>query len=347
MDALSFIAPSRAERLALTRRHWLLSFSPILYVLAGYPAGIALILDHSALWNLAGVLLLIHCVFLSGLINHELMHHTVFASRRATERTAAVMSVINGACYVPFHLLQRQHMAHHVDKVGYDGFSISEWVRSLPRPLRATLIGLEYIYFPVLSLIARARLWAYPFIHGKYRHLRRRFVLVFCLRMLFFASLFWIRPLALLLYFVVHLGVITLFRIFDSFHHTFHVVPLGSSPPQLPRSYEQANTYSSLLSRRYPWVDALVLNYGYHNAHHALPAAPWYRLPAVDQAMFRTSEEHCIVARNLLSAYHRHRIRRIYEGLGRPVVQDGRLDLSGYYGIIMNVSFMDYDYNDL
>jgi fatty acid desaturase len=331
----------------LTQRHWLLGIGPILYVLLGYSAGLALILECPAPWALAGVLLLIHCVFMSGLINHELMHHTVFASRRATELTAAVMSVINGACYVPFRLPQRQHMAHHVDKVGYDGFSISEWVRSLPRPLRATLIGLEYLYFPVLSLIARARLWVYPFIHEKYRHLRKRFVLVLCLRMLFFAALFRIRPLALLLYFVAHLGVITLFRIFDSFHHTFHVVPLGSSPPELPRSYEQANTYSSLLSRRYPWLNALVLNYGYHNAHHALPAAPWYRLPAIDQAAFSTSEEHCIVARNLLSAYHRHRIRRIYEGLGRPMVRDGRLDLSGYHGIIMNVSFMDYDYNDL
>jgi fatty acid desaturase len=344
---MPFIEPSRAERLALTQRHWLAGLIPILYVTPGYLAGLAAILQDSASWNLAGVLLLTHCVFLSGLINHELMHHTVFSSRRATELTAAVMSVINGACYVPFHLLRRQHMAHHVDKVGYDGFSISGWVKSRPRPLRAMLIGLESIYFPVLSLIARARLWAYPFIHEKYRHLRKRFVLVFCLRMLFFASLFWLRPLALPLYFVAYLGVITLFRIFDSFHHTFHVVPLGSPPPRLPRSYEQANTFSSLLSRRYPWVNALVLNYGYHNAHHALPAAPWYRLPAIDQAVFRTSEEHCIVARKLLSAYHRHRTRRIYEGLGRPVVRDGRLDLSGYYGIIMNVSFMDYDYNDL
>ena len=45
------------------------------------------------------------------------------------------------------------------------------------------------------------------------------------------------------------------------------------------RQYEEDNTYSNLLSTRYPWLNLLVLNFCYHNVHHNKPSEPWYRLP--------------------------------------------------------------------
>jgi omega-6 fatty acid desaturase (delta-12 desaturase) len=41
-----------------------------------------------------------------------------------------------------------------------------------------------------------------------------------------------------------------------------------------------------VISFRYELPNWLVLNFGYHNAHHAKPTAPWYRLPALHRELF-------------------------------------------------------------
>ena len=37
------------------------------------------------------------------------------------------------------------------------------------------------------------------------------------------------------------------------------------------REYEQMNTYSNVTSLRHPWLNLLLLNFPYHNAHHEPP----------------------------------------------------------------------------
>jgi fatty acid desaturase len=54
------------------------------------------------------------------------------------------------------------------------------------------------------------------------------------------------------------------------------------------RVYEQAHTFSNPLSLRHPWVNLFVLNFGYHNAHHAKPTTPWFRLPALHRECLAT-----------------------------------------------------------
>ena len=74
------------------------------------------------------------------------------------------------------------------------------------------------------------------------------------------------------------------------------MVPLGTKLKHPGEDYEQENTYSSLFSRVGfgTILNFLFLNYGFHNAHHYLPVAPWYELPAIDAAMFPNSEAHVI-----------------------------------------------------
>ena len=341
---ITHFSHSHKQRL-VELRPWISALA-ISYVMIGHLAGVACCLSAHPALHVPGILLLAHTTVMSGLLNHELMHRAVFRRARTNDWFGAVLSIFNGGCYVQFDLLRRQHMAHHLHKVGYDSFSVTEWVRTLPTLAQAVFVAMEYCYFPVLSLLSRARALLYPFFNTKYASMRLRIALVFCARMAFLCGLYVIQPWSILSFAVAHLVMITMFRLFDCYHHTFDVVPLGSRPPGHPDGYEQERTFSSLLSREHPWFNALFLNYGYHNAHHQLFAAPWYRLPEIDRHMFGGAAPHHILLGEWLRGYHRHRITRIYEGIGRPTARDGRLTTDSFHGIIMNLSFMDYDYND-
>jgi hypothetical protein len=62
--------------------------------------------------------------------------------------------------------------------------------------------------------------------------------------------------------------------------------------------------------------------------------------------MFGGSARHHILFLEWIKWYHKNRINRIWKGLGSPVLDGDRLRIDSFYGILMNLSFMDYDYND-
>ena len=107
-----------------------------------------------------------------------------------------------------------------------------------------------------------------------------------------------------------------LLNFFDALHHTFdqfvvrpdEAIPLGHRD----REYEQANTYSNVISRRHPWLNALVLNFGYHNAHHHRPSMPWWRLPALHRQLYGNEPAALMPLRELLLTWHRHRVARVF-----------------------------------
>ncbi len=78
-------------------------------------------------------------------------------------------------------------------------------------------------------------------------------------------------------------------RFTDAFQHTydaFAVLESGDIPDDKvrDRDYEQANTYSNLASVGHPWLNLLLLNFPYHNAHHERPIVPWHDLPQAARA---------------------------------------------------------------
>lgn len=314
-----------------------------LYTFGGYALAIYLVTRPGWGLPLVGVLLMTHTMILSALLTHECMHGTMGRSPALNAFLGRATTLISGACYVPYTLLRRQHLNHHGNRVGYDGFSVARWVGSLPPPLRAVIIALEWCYFPVLSYIARVRSLVVPFLEERHRRLRKRIALVFLLRAGFYLVLFYISPWSWVGLFASHLAMLTILRIYDCFHHTFDITSLGTSVQRLDGDHEQRNTYSSLISSKHAWLNAIFLNYGYHNAHHAYPRAHWTELSKIDLELYPTSRVHCLHFGDLLHGYHRYRTTRIVKGLGRPKVVDGRLALDGYFGIIMNISFIVYD----
>ncbi|CAN7562096.1 fatty acid desaturase [Trinickia sp. LjRoot230] len=324
-------------------RRRLVDLATVTYTFGGYAFALYLVTRHGWLVPSAGALLMVHTMILSALLTHECMHETMAKSAALNAWLGKAMTLVSGACYVPYALLKKQHLDHHRNRVGYDGFSLTRWVAQLPAPLRQLTIGLEYMYFPVLSIAARIRSLAVPLIEPRHRRLKARIGTVLILRASGYGILFWVSPWSWLWIFSAYLGMLTILRIYDCFHHTFDVIALGAPMPQLDREYEQRNTYSSLLSAKRPWLNGIFLNYGYHNAHHARPRAHWSELPRIDEALYPATRAHCIYFNELLRWYHRHRTARVVNGLGRPEVSGGRLLMDHYYGIIMNISFIVYD----
>jgi fatty acid desaturase len=132
------------------------------------------------------------------------------------------------------------------------------------------------------------------------------------------------------LYAAAFLVAIVVSRFFDAFHHTFELVTLASydepyGPPagrtEMDRAYEDENTFSNVVSTRWPALNVLALNFPYHNAHHAKPGLPWHRLPELDRRLHGEGSLRRLPAGRMLVAFHRHRIARV---LGSPAV-DPRL----------------------
>jgi fatty acid desaturase len=91
--------------------------------------------------------------------------------------------------------------------------------------------------------------------------------------------------------------------------------------------YEQENTFSNLISYRYPWINLLTLNFGYHNAHHHRPSVPWYRLPTLHEGVFGEQTRAVLPLSELLRTWHRNRVRRVLsDDYGKPGQGPGRAD---------------------
>jgi fatty acid desaturase len=126
---------------------------------------------------------------------------------------------------------------------------------------------------------------------------------------------------AWILYLVAYCLMLTALRFVDAFQHTYDVFldsEIAKSGGKVSdgklrnRAYEQANTFSNLLSIQCPWLNLLFLNFPYHNAHHEVPLVPWYDLPGLHKKMFGITEQLPVVSMTkLLYAYHHHRLTRL------------------------------------
>lgn len=311
----------------------------ISYALTGYLGGISLILMASLWLNALGVILLTHSLVISAYLAHEFMHGSIFADKQWNAIGGNVMLWITGGCYATFADLMRLHIAHHVNRVDFSRFELTEFLASLPTPVRSLLLGLEWCYFPALAFLSRIRAMFAPFYLSDRQDERSRVSVIFLIRTTLFGILGWISPKALLLYFVSYIAMINILRFVDAFQHTYEVFAVGSDIPKRDRAHEQANTFSNVISQRYQWLNLLLLNFGYHNAHHELMKCPWYSLPELDKELYSGKEIHYITLPELVGNYHRFRLSRIYSGQGTAVDAQGNRQLETFYGGI-EVSFL-------
>ncbi|MBL1179285.1 fatty acid desaturase family protein [Pantanalinema sp. GBBB05] len=319
----------------------------MLYTLGSYAGSIGLLLAENCWLNAIGVVWLTHSLVLSAYLAHEFMHGIPFADMKWNALGGNIMLWLNGSCYIRFQELMQMHIAHHVNRIDYCRFDIPGFLRSVPKGLRLLLLGLEWLYFPSLAFLLRIRLLFASFLIPDRRHDLSRTILILLIRGSLFAVLAILSVKAILLYCVAYISMIHILRFVDAFQHTYDSLPVGEPipehhenvSPESARCYEQANTFSNVISVRFPWLNLLLLNFGYHNAHHEVIKCPWYHLPALNRALYADQSHHYITLLELVGNYHRFRVSRILTGQGQVVNQDNNRQLSTFYGAI-EVSFL-------
>ncbi len=310
----------------------------LLWVSAGWATSFVLMGADAPWLNLAGVLLCVQAMVLAAYLIHEAAHYTLFATPAANRRVGEWVGFIAGAGYASFERIRHMHIRHHRDRADVTCFDFKGLLVRQPW-LKQVLRALEWAYIPATEILMHAQVIARPFfVASQRRHLPRALGML-VLRGALLAALGAWSLKALLLYAVAYCVLLHVLNFFDAFHHTFDQYFVEASQP-VPmegrdRAYEQANTYSNVISARWPVFNWLTLNFGYHNAHHERAAVPWYRLPALHRELYADTLTNLMPLPELLRAWHRHRVRRVdADHYGAPAAGAGRADsFVGAHGV--------------
>lgn len=285
------------------------------YAFCGLALGVFLMTRREGWLNFAGVILAAHALSVSAYVIHECAHGAIFATAAHNDRLGKVMAWLNGACLAPYDGLKEKHLRHHADRMDVVTFDYRAVLNAAPVWCRTSVLALEWAYIPAVELLMRGLVVATPFIEGD-RRAQGRILRTGAARLGLFALLGLWSLKALLLYVLAYLIFLHILRFQDAFQHTFEVYVTRSLTPLDPalrrdRVYEQANTYSDVVSVQIPRLNALFLNFSYHNAHHARPGAPWYRLARLHEELFAEDRSQILPWRTLLRTYHKNRVARV------------------------------------
>lgn len=286
------------------------------YALSGYGIGLWLMASDNLLIALPATLWFAHALIIAAYLFHEFAHDTIFARHEANSQGGVLMTWLTGSCYARYEHLRHKHVRHHVDRADVISIDAKALIQSLPVPLRRFILLMEWSYIPAVELLMHTFVIALPFLREERRSDRQRVMLVLLVRGIAFAVLAFYSMQALLLYGVAYLIMVTVLRFADAFQHTYDAYAIlegGQIPDDKLRdkAYEQGNTYSNLVSTRWPWLNLLLLNFPYHNAHHEQLAVPWYRLPTLHRKLYGDDHAQVIPMARLLWPFHRHRVTRV------------------------------------
>ena len=310
------VAASEAPRRLFRDRQDALIHSIVLGVTGSVWLGsFALMTSGSVLLDILGALLCAHSMVLAAYLIHEAAHQALFASRRANHWAGEALNFIAGSAYASFERILHMHIRHHVDRIDPTCFDFKGLMQRRPA-VRRTLQILEWAYLPATEILMHLQVVWRPFFVRSQRPHVARVIMLLLLRLGLLAWLWSLAPRAVLFYGLAVLLQLHVLNFFDAFHHTFdqlvitpdQPVPMGGRD----RAYEQANTYSNVISRNHPWLNALVLNFGYHNAHHHRPSVPWWRLPALHRQIYGDEPAALMPLRELLVTWHRNRVKRVF-----------------------------------
>lgn len=310
------------------------------YTLFTYGLGVSLLLVQAWVWNAIGVLLVVHSLILTATFTHELIHGNIFKQHRQLNAFwGQVMTHINGACYAAWPDLVSHHFNHHLEHADFVGFDPAAYFQAMHPWWQKIYIVLEWAYLPLFELELRWRIILAPFLEKEKRHLIWRNLGIMAYRTALFACMGWYFPKALILYAIAYLSFVNLMRFMDAFHHTYEYVIVGKPIPKRDRVYEQANTFSNLVSTRWPWLNLLFLNFGYHNAHHHNMSVPWHELPKLQQDVFQETPGGIMPLPILVWNYHKFRLQRLFSGQGEASLEATQSGLDNFTGGIA-VSFL-------
>ena len=324
-----------------TGREWP-NIAVMCYTLAGWPSGVWMLVRPELWLNSLGVLLTAHTLIYSAYLIHDCAHHAIFSTTSGNDRLGVLMSWINGACLADYSRLKKKHLRHHADRLDVVTFDYRAALKRSPGWVRQGVLAMEWAYVPAVELLMRGMVVAAPFSLGTVAD-RVRVLALLAVRIAFFTALAWVSVKAVLFYALAYVMFLTVLRFMDAFQHTYdlyasHSLEAAAPDPRRDLRYEYENTYSNLVSERRRWLNLLVLNFPYHNAHHVRPGVPWHRLPTLHHSLYRDHDAQVITCRDLMASYHRHRVARVLAENYGSVAPAG--DRAGNFLGAVGVSFL-------
>ena len=287
----------------------------VLYAVTAYVAGFAGLFSTSALLNATGTLLLAHGMLIAAYMIHECGHNMVFQHSRYNAYLGRVMSWLCGASYGTYEDMRYKHFRHHVDNDDVVWFDYEQFFEDHPT-ITNVVRFFEWFYIPAHDLIMHSVMVCTSFIIPQRRDQRVRNVTVILIRGGIFLALLILAPKVALLYAVAYMIMMQVLRFMDSVQHDYPynltLFDYIKPPHKGDGAWEQEHTFSNPISLRFPMLNWLVLNFGYHNAHHADMNLPFYRLPALHEKLTNNDPARSIPFGSQLKLFHRNRLHRIY-----------------------------------
>lgn len=303
------------------------------YIAVTYIGGWLALFDSNIAINVLGVVACAHGMIIAAYMLHDFGHNAVFQDNKMNVRFGKIMNWIVGSCYGRFEDLRYKHMRHHVDNCDPVTWDYRAYLKRHPF-LERVVKAAEWAYIPAVEIMMHTMMVLAPWCMESRRDQRSRVFKVVVIRAIFLLAVLVISVKAFLLYAVAQCLLFTVLRFMDCYQHNYEVVfNLYDKDAVFPYrrnfEYEQRNTYSNLLSHRYPWLNMLVLNFCYHNAHHEKAILNWYQLPALHAKMQPQNEQQILNFWEQARSFHAHRVARIYaEEYGddevKKSLQDGR-----------------------
>ncbi len=286
----------------------------LLYVLGAYIIGFYGLFRPEWPINLAATLLLAHSMIISAYLIHDCGHQLVFKRAKHNALLGKAMSWFCGAAYGTYEDMRYKHFRHHVDNDDVVWFEYEEFFEKHPIILKSVQI-LEWFYIPAHDLIMHLIMVFTSFILPQRRDQRVRNVAVIVIRGTIFILLLVWAPKVAVLYAIAYLLMVHMLRFMDALQHDYSYHPTLFEYVKPPHKgdveWEQEHTFSVPISMRFPRLNWLTLNFGYHNAHHFNMNVPWYRLPELHTELTADDPTRVIPFMSQLQVYHRNRVLRI------------------------------------
>ena len=292
------------------------NLSALLYCQLAYFGGAALILSLNPVLMAMGVFSVAHGMVIASYLIHDCGHNALFKSPRHNAMLGGALNWLTGGCYGTYSDLRTYHMKHHVDNTDVVAFDYRGYL--IRHPVQRKIVEiLEWLYVPAVEFLMHGMLLLAPFVFAEKKDKRFRAMKIIVIRFGLFLAVFIYSPLAFVCYLLAYSFFLTVLRFMDALQHNYDTVLARDGAPYLiehrgDRDYEEAHTFSNLISIRYPWLNLLVLNFGYHNAHHTRPTAPWHELPKLHKALYGNDASFVVPFRKQLSSFHKGRVVRVF-----------------------------------
>jgi omega-6 fatty acid desaturase (delta-12 desaturase) len=287
----------------------------LLYCYLAYFGGWVLILSLHPVLMALGTLAVAHGMVIAAYMIHDCGHNAIFKSARHNAMLGKALNWLTGGCYGRYEDLRVKHMVHHVDNADVIDLDYRDYLAR--HPVRRKVVeALEWLYVPAVEFIMHGTLMLAPFVLQDKKDQRGRTASIIAIRSGLLLGLFLYSPVAFVCYLLAYALFLTILRFMDALQHNYDTIIGFDNGAELgkrrgDRDYEQSHTFSNPISIKYPWLNLLTLNFGYHNAHHSRPTAPWHQLPKLHRSQYGDEPVFVIPFRKQLASFHRSRLARV------------------------------------